>query len=84
MAKTSRKPRNLSLDDEAMRRGERYSQRHGTSVSRLVSDFLRALPLDSAESPLAPQVQRLLGVAVGAGLDRADYRKHLIRKHGMR
>ena len=37
MAKQSK---NLSLDPEAVRRGERYSEHHQTNVSQLVNNFL--------------------------------------------
>jgi hypothetical protein len=37
-------PKNLLLDDEALRRGEEYCEKHGTTLSRLVEDFLMALP----------------------------------------
>ena len=84
MSNAAKKPRNLTLDDEAMSRGQRYSQKHGTSISRLVGDFLRALPLEPSRRPLSPSVRRLLGVAVDAEVDRDTYRSHLLRKHGVR
>ncbi len=78
---------NLSVDREALERGRRYGQRHGVSLSRLVSDYLRTLP-DPTASPgdLTPAVRRLLGsalspdpgsgsgaVAAAGGIDREDY-----------
>jgi hypothetical protein len=79
----SKQPKNLSLDPEAVRRGERYSQLHHTNLSKLVSNFLSSLPLESEdqERPLAPAVRRLLGIGSGAtGVE--DYRRHLIDKYG--
>lgn len=84
MSTAAKKPRNLTLDDEAMARGERYSQKHGTSISRLVGDFLRALPLEPSDRALSPSVRRLLGVAAGQEIDRDTYRAHLLRKYGAR
>ena len=81
MSKLNKKPKNLLLEPDAIARGERYSQLHGTNLSRLVSDFLRALPLEAPSSPLAPAVQRLRGVAAGSKLDRETYREHLIHKY---
>lgn len=80
MAKQSK---NLSLDPEAIRRGERYSELHQTSISQLVSNFLSCLPVDSDEQerPLSPAVRRLLGVGSGAS-DVEDYRRHLMEKYG--
>ena len=96
MAKSSRRPRrsprptkrptNLSLDLEAIARGERFSERHGTSLSRLVSTFLYSLPADEIEETidLSPAVRRLYGVAAGRKTDRESYRKHLTGKYASR
>lgn len=74
---------NMYLDEASIARAERYSERHGTSVSKLVDDFLSRLPEtnDEAGGPLTPTVQRLLGVARG-DVDRDDYRDHLLAKYG--
>lgn len=84
MAASTKKPRNLSLDDEAFSRGERYSKQHGTSISRLVGDFLRALPLDGPLGPTSPVVRRLLGVAAGKKGEGANHRAHILKKYGAR
>lgn len=84
MASSPKRPRNLSLDAEAIERGERYSQTHGTNISRLVSDFLRSLPTDSRERPISPLVLRLIGVGKKRKNPDADYRSHLVRKYGAR
>lgn len=77
-----RKPRNLSLEPEAIARGQWYGERHGKNLSQLVNDFLHSLPLDG-EGPRSPLVRRLCGVARGAG-DLGEHRRHLDRKHGRR
>lgn len=79
-----RRPRNLSLDPEAIARGERYSRSHATNLSRLVGDFLRSLPLKSPYGDLAPVVQRLHGLAAGSRTGKEKYREHLQRKYGGR
>ena len=84
MPKPSRRPKNLLLDPDAVARGERYSQRHGTNLSRLVGDFLRALPLAANDESLTPAVRRLWGIARGSDADREKYRDHLGRKYGAR
>ncbi len=80
MAKQSK---NLSLDPEAVRRGERYSEMHQTNVSQLVNNFLSSLPVDEdvAEAKLTPTVRRMLGVAEGARGEE-EYHEHLIEKYG--
>ena len=88
-AKPKKRPKHLSLSPEAIAHGEAYSRQHGTRLSKLVGDFLRALPLGGEPArKLSPAVRRLYGVAVGAragapaGIDA--YRDHLHRKYGGR
>jgi hypothetical protein len=79
MAKQSK---NLSLDPEAVRRGERYSQLHGTNVSQLVNRFLTSLPLeDESELRLPPVVRRLVGILSDKDAVK-QYRQHLVEKYG--
>lgn len=91
-AKPKKRAKNLSLSPEAIAHGEAYSRRHGTTLSTLVGDFLRALPLgETPARELSPAVRRLYGVAAGAPTDATgtssgveSYREHLRRKHGGR
>lgn len=78
-----KRPTNLSLDVDALERGKRYSRLHGTSLSKLVNDYLRSLPGDSELKPLSPVVQRLSGIAAGGKVGREDYRRYLRRKYGI-
>ena len=71
--------KNLTLDPEAVKRGERYSRKKGTSVSQIVSDFLSGLP-DDSDSPLSPAVSRLLGIAAGKA-DESTYHRYLEKKY---
>jgi hypothetical protein len=80
-----RRPKNLSLEPDAVARGERYGKLHGKNLSQLVNDFLRALPLGaSRDAAFSPVVRRLRGVAAGVKADRETHRKHLVRKYGSR
>lgn len=80
----AKRPKNLLLDPEAIARGERYSRLHRTNLSRLVSDFLRSLPLAAEKSSLTPTVRRLWGVASGGDNGSDAHRQHLTRKYGSR
>jgi len=82
--KRPKRPKNLLLDPDAVARGERYSRRHGTNLSRLVGDFLRSLPLGADESTLTPAVRRLWGITRGGDAGRETYRQHLDKKYGGR
>jgi hypothetical protein len=85
-----KKPTNLTLDPDAVARGEEYGRLHGASLSQLVTDLLYALP-DLTEElqvrELTPAVQRLYGAAAkgSSSVDaREQYRSHLARKYGGR
>ena len=74
----SRKKLTLSVDEAAIRRARRYSKRHGTSVSELVSRFLGSLEDDSTAS--TPLVSRLRGV-LPADASLEDYHRYISDKH---
>lgn len=59
-ARARRRPRNLSLTPEAIQRGEEYSVARGTTLSAVVEQFLRGLPVATAtdDSTLDPQERR--------------------------
>lgn len=85
--KPAKKATNLTLDPEAVARGERFGERHGTSLSRLVTSFLYSLPADEGDDTppeLTPPVRRLYGLAAGGTTDRDAHRAHLRRKYGAR
>lgn len=74
---------NITVDADVVERARRYTRRHNTSISGIVSQFLAHLPDEDSEEAedLSPTVRRLLGIAVG-GPDREDYRRHLLEKYG--
>ena len=73
---------NITLDHDTAERARRYTKRHNTSISRLVSEFLSQLPdEETADQQLTPTVKRLRGIAKG-GPNREDYRRHLRDKYG--
>jgi len=86
--KKVKKATNLTLDPEAVARGERFGQQHGTSLSQLVNSFLHGLPApeseDEALAHLTPAVRRLYGVAAGGATDREAHRAYLLEKYGRR
>lgn len=85
--KPVKKATNLTLDPDAVARGERYGARHGRKLSQLVNGFLAALPAEESDQSLAdlsPAVRRLYGAAAGGSTDRDAYRAHLSAKYGSR
>lgn len=73
---------NLTIERDSVERGQRYSQRHGVSISKLVDNFLAQLPVEEEGlESLTPDVRSLVGIGAGDA-DRESYRKHLLEKHG--
>jgi hypothetical protein len=74
----TRKKLTLSVDEAAIRRARRYSKRHGTSVSELVSRFLGSL--DDEPKPATPIVSRLRGI-LPSETSVEDYRRYIQDKY---
>ncbi|MEQ1693262.1 MAG: DUF6364 family protein [Gemmatimonas sp.] len=81
-----RRPVNLTLARDAIARGERFAERHGVSLSTLVTGFLHSLPdrETDAASQLSPSVRRLYGLAVGHDLSQDTYHEFLATKYGVK
>jgi hypothetical protein len=79
----SKLKKNLSLDPEAVTRGERYCELHATNLSQLVNKFLSSLPMDDDDwkTHLSPVISRLLGIASDKNAVER-YRQHLVGKYG--
>jgi hypothetical protein len=85
-------PTNLSVDHTVMERGKLYGQRHGTSVSQLVGDFLANLPLSEEIPEFSPTAGLLYGVAARLRARQVEdatpeeaaaaYHRHLVEKYG--
>ena len=63
---------NLSVDSVVMERAKSYGERHGTSVSQLVGDFLANLPSDDSPLDLSPTVASLYGIAKRSSGESSD------------
>ena len=71
---TVRVPRNL------LEGAKQFANEHNTTLTRLVSEYLRQLSAEDDSLALAPVVRRLSGVlSQDASVD--DHHKHLEEKH---
>ena len=70
----------LSVDPAVVAAAKRYAAEAGTSVSRLVEDYLSAIVAEPLPATEPPVLARLRGSLQGH--DLADYRDHLVRKYG--
>lgn len=75
----TKKKLTLSVDERVIERARRYSDRHETSISQLVTTYLSQLDAPS-EPRLAPWVRRLRGI-VPTDTSVEEYRRHLEEKH---
>lgn len=70
----------LLVDKEIVEHAKRYSEQHGTSLSRLVSQALAHLPTDGPT--LSPAVSRLVGL-LPANISIEEHRAYLSKKHAL-
>jgi hypothetical protein len=73
----------LSVDGAVVKRAKRYAARSGTSVSRLVENYLEVLsrPAPSDEEYITPRLKQLRAELKGVTGDLSDYRRYLERKY---
>ena len=71
----------LSIDADTVKKAKRYVAAHGTSLSRLLTQYLASLP-DDARQALPPRVSRLAGI-LPPQTDIEEYKAHLHSKHGL-
>lgn len=73
----------LRLEEALVRKAKRYSKKSGKSISKIVADYLNAIPFEeeTRERELTPRVRSLMGVLAGSQVTESDYRQHLEAKH---
>ena len=72
----------LSIDGAVVERAKAYAARQGTSVSRLVENYLGLLAGATApDEDLPPITRRLKGILKGARVSRDDHRRYLERRY---
>lgn len=71
----------LSIDADTVKKAKRYVAAHGTSLSRLLTQYLASLPDDSRQ-PFPPRVSRLAGV-LPSQTDIEEYNAHLRGKYDL-
>lgn len=72
----------LSIDAAVVERAKAYAARQGTSVSRLVENYLGLLgDATTPDEDLPPITRRLAGILKDARVSRDDYRRYLERRY---
>lgn len=75
----SRKKLTLTVEESAIQQARKYSRRHGTSISEMVSRYFRSLEEESGS--VSPAVSRLRGILHEED-SVADYREYQRKKYG--
>ena len=70
----------VRVDERWIGPAKDYAARHRTSLSRLISEYLRLLALPEKTTYDAPILRRLTGI-LPSSVDPEDYRRHLEEKH---
>ena len=73
----------LSIDEAVVGPAKEYAAARGTSVSRLVEDYLRLVARDpeAGDEIPTPVLARWRGVMEGSRVDGRDYRRYLEKKY---
>lgn len=73
----------LSVDGKVVDVAKKYAALRGTSVSRLVQEYLRLISRvsPSQEGTIPPILARWRGALKGSRVDVGDYRRYLERKY---
>jgi hypothetical protein len=69
----------LSVDEKVVKRAKRFAEKRGTSVSRLVEQYLDLLARPPETEDDTPVLRQLRGILKKG--DRKDYRRHLAEKY---
>lgn len=70
----------IRIEQEALERARRYARRHGTTVTRLVSEFFRSLDKEMLSQSDTPILDELTG-SLSPETSLEDYHKHLESKY---
>lgn len=69
----------LSISEKAVRKGKKYANDTGRSLSGIVEEYLNRLELTPGNR-ISPTVSKLLGIGEG-DFNEESYRDHLERRH---
>jgi hypothetical protein len=71
----------LSVDAKVVKVAKRYAAQRGTSVSRLVEEYLAVVSRGGDAGENTPILTRVQGLLKGRRLNERDYRRHLREKY---
>ena len=77
-----RKKLTLKMDECVVKKAKMEARRRGTSVSRMVAEFIESIGLhQDAKQKIPPVTASLVGILKGGKISEEDYRAHLREKY---
>lgn len=71
----------VRVDERWIEAAKNYAREHDTSLSRLISEFLKAIASSHEGSDAGPILRRLTAI-LPSDVARDEHREHLANKHG--
>jgi hypothetical protein len=71
----------VRVPQELIANAKRYAERHNTTLTRLIGNYLRRIPAEESGLELSPIVRELTGI-IPPDLSVDDYHKYLEEKYG--
>jgi len=71
----------VRVDARWIEEAKAYAERHDTSLSKLISEFLRNLPGETVSYKQAPVLRRISGI-LPADISIGEHQTHLDEKYG--
>lgn len=73
----------LRIDENLIEKVKYFSEKHGKSVSKIVSDYFSILleKYSQSNSEITPIVQSLKGALKGQKIDKKEYKRYLEKKY---
>ncbi len=78
---TEKKKLTVRVEQQWIEAARQYARDHDTSLSRLISEFLKRVATDHDRFNRGPILRRLTGI-LPSDVSREEHREHLAEKYG--
>lgn len=72
----------IRVERQWIERAKQYAAEHGTTVTHLVSDYLRRLPTSNEQMPVTPILRRLTGI-LPSDVSTEEHHEYLADKYDL-
>jgi hypothetical protein len=70
----------IRVERQWIERAKQYAAEHGTTVTHLVTDYLRRLPVSDEQMPATPILRRLTGI-LPSNVSTEEHYEYLAEKY---